>query len=101
MAQPAAIVKTQLFISRSPKDMALTDAVAACGTAFHQALALLYAPHKCFLALVNDNGRFEDSTGEIDASVVFEARIFNAAAELRWLNKEDGEGAAVVLVEGS
>lgn len=100
MAQAeSTIVETALFISRATKNQKLVDAITACGAAFHGAVALLYAPHKCFLATVNSNGKFQDNTSEIDASTVFEARVFNEAAELRWLNKENGKGAAVVLCE--
>src|SRR5689334_18803726 len=100
MAQDSsAIIEAKLFISRTTENRKLTEAMADCGITFHGAIALLYAPHKCFLAIVNSNGKFQDCKGEIDISTVFEARVFNEAAELRWLNKTNGEGAAVVLCE--
>ncbi|HEX8137549.1 MAG TPA: CRISPR-associated protein Csx19 [Pyrinomonadaceae bacterium] len=100
MAQTESnIVNTKLFISRAAKNRKLIDAITACGATFHGAIALLYAPHKCFLAIVNNRGKFEDDNGEINASAVFEARVFNSNAELRWLNQEDGAGAALVLCE--
>lgn len=49
--------------------------------------ALFYAPNRCFLALVDKNGNVEvkDNTNKFDLEKVFEARIFNETAELRWL----------------
>lgn len=95
------VVETELFISRASELIELADAMTACAPAFHSAIALLYAPHKCFLATVNNSNRFQDKNGEVDTSAVFEARVFNKTAELRWLNKENGKGEAVVLSEDS
>lgn len=113
MAQEQSInVETRLFISRTKENEKLKDALAKCGTTFHQAIGLLYAPHKCFLAIVKREGEewrfYEGSSSkesgkevvkekEISADSVFEARVFNSDAELRWLNKADGKGSAVVL----
>jgi CRISPR-associated protein (TIGR03984 family) len=100
MAQgQSTIIKTKLFISRATKNLELTQAVTDCGGIFDGAIALLYAPHKCFLATVNSDGKFKDHNGEIDTSLVFEARVFNQTAELRWLNEANGEGTAVVLCD--
>lgn len=102
MAQEQSIiVETNLFISRTAEPRKLTEAIEDCAEIFHGAIALLYSPHKCFLATVNSNGRFQDNKGEIDVKKesVFEARVFNEVAELRWLNEENGEGAARVLCE--
>ncbi|MGI8640721.1 MAG: type III-D CRISPR-associated protein Csx19 [Pyrinomonadaceae bacterium] len=46
---------------------------------------LLYASNKCFLGLVNKDGNVEVKSNELDLAKVFEARIFNGKAELRWL----------------
>src|SRR5947209_11880485 len=63
--------------------------------------ALLYAPRKRFLAVV-DGSKFRDEQNkEIDVrkEAVFEARVFNETAELRWLNETNGTGKTVVLCE--
>lgn len=96
------IVETRLFISRTVEHKTLSEALAACGGVFHGAFALLYAPQHCFLAKVNSSGKFENGNGKIidvEKEAVFEARLFNQDAELRWLNKENGAGGAVVLCE--
>lgn len=94
------IVETKLFISRATAKKSLLEAINDSGATFHRAFALLYAPHQCFLAKVN-SGKFEDYKGEIEVEkeAVFEARVFNPTAELRWLNKENGTGDAIVLCE--
>jgi len=49
--------------------------------------ALLYASAKCFLGLVDKDGNIEveDNADKLDLAKIFEARIFNENAELRWL----------------
>jgi len=49
--------------------------------------ALLYAPDKCYLALVDGSGKFEvrDNESRFDVEKLFEARVFNREKELRWL----------------
>lgn len=59
--------------------------------------AILYSPNKCFLALFK-NGQFYGENGAIDISNVFEARLFNKTAELRWL-KDGDMGTALILSE--
>ena len=96
------IVEIKLFISRAKVNKKLLEAITDAGATFNDAIALLYAPHKCFLAKVNSDGKFENNKGEVidvEKEAVFEARVFNAKAELRWLNKENGAGEAVVLCE--
>lgn len=63
--------------------------------------ALLYAPDKCRFALC-ENGLFRGPHGEtINVDRVYEARIFNDRAELRWLNDPTPQGnhRAVILVD--
>ena len=57
--------------------------------------AVLYAPDKCYLGLVNASGEFEvkDNVDRFDVNKVFEARVFNAEKELRWLK---GFGVAII-----
>lgn len=47
--------------------------------------ALLYASNKCFLGLVDKAGNIEVKSDNFALKKVFEARIFNDKAELRWL----------------
>ena len=114
MAEESKSVETKLFISRAEKKSlvkAVTSYVAAFNGKFEKAVALLYAPHKCFLAVVDKDGKLWAIDGdsqshdqaEIDVTqqAVFEARVFNELAELRWLNEADGEGPAVVLCESN
>jgi CRISPR-associated protein (TIGR03984 family) len=66
------------------------------------AIALLYSPDSCkFLRLLNSEFEYA-STKEREQhrlSSVFEARIFTPECELRWLNRENGKGDAVLLTE--
>jgi CRISPR-associated protein (TIGR03984 family) len=114
MAEESKSVETKLFISRAEKKTlaeAVTSYVAAFNGKFEKAVALLYAPHECFLAVVDKNGKLwgidRDSKSHDQAKIdvtqqaIFEARVFNESAELRWLNEADGKGAAVVLSESN
>ena len=52
--------------------------------------AIFYASNKCFLGLVNENGEIDvQNDKNFDINKVFEARIFNKNAELRWLKGFD------------
>ncbi len=74
----------------------------------HHAYALLYAPRRCHLALLKTGGKFygasfSHSNGAlheeaINPDSIYEARIFNSHAELRWLNHTDKEGGACVVL---
>lgn len=81
----------------------LQDSVNACQTVWEieGAIALLYSPAKCQFARLhceNDTVQFLDYIDQpIDITKVFEARIFNDDAELRWLNQECGKGRSVLL----
>lgn len=84
---------------RANKKMTLSDALTACLSVLStkKTVALLYTPQHCKLALL-ENGVLRQSKGEvIDLKEVFEARVFNEDAELRWLNEQDGSGRAVLL----
>jgi CRISPR-associated protein (TIGR03984 family) len=98
-----------LYLSRTKEDevrrldAALEDFVKGFGDAFPaETYAVLYAPGSCFLAKVS-GARFQSRKGEIDAvkEAVFEARVFNDTAELRWLNQANGMGPTVVLCENN
>jgi CRISPR-associated protein (TIGR03984 family) len=83
----------------------LQDSVHACQTVWEieGAIALLYSPRKCQFARLHcqtDTVQFLDyEDNSVDITNVFEARIFNDHAELRWLNQEKGRGRSVLLSE--
>jgi CRISPR-associated protein (TIGR03984 family) len=92
-----------LYISRTKNEeqISLTAAVKRFITGFgkdlsKQTFAVLYAPSKCHLAILQGQ-EFHDANGKIDTASVFEARVFNEKAEMRWLNIASGIGKAVVL----
>lgn len=66
-----------------------------------KAYAILYTPRDCHLLLVDKAGKFFDNDGEFMPQNVFEARIFNHKAELRWLNESDGRGKMAIISEKS
>lgn len=91
-----------LYSYRSKKPLSLSDAVSAYSTILEGAITLLYSPDSCkFLRL--SNSEFEYSSAKEREnhrlSNVFEARIFTPECELRWLNRKDGKGDAVLLTE--
>lgn len=53
--------------------------------------AIFYAPDKCFLGLIDIKGNVEvrDNSDKFNLDNVYEARIFNDKAELRWLKNAD------------
>lgn len=65
-----------------------------------KAYAILYTPKDCHLVLVDKNGKFFNEDGEFAPQSVFEARIFNEKAELRWLNESDGKGKMAIISDG-
>ena len=100
-------IATELFISRV-EHKTLTEAVKEYFKVCGQGFALLYSPKAAYLARLESDNRFVVSPGkepeptdftEQDWRYVFEARVFNETAELRWLNRENGKGAVVVLCE--
>lgn len=86
-------------------DTTLQESVNDCRTVWkiEGAIALLYSPRDCQFARLrcqDDTVQFLDHEDQpIDVSKVFEARIFNDQAELRWLNQECGKGRSVLLSE--
>jgi len=103
----AKIVEAKLFCSRA-EDKTLAQTVKEYFSVYGEGFALLYSPRSAYLATLKSENHFIASSGteispvtlrEKDWQDVFEARIFNDAAELRWLNRENGEGPAVVLCE--
>lgn len=83
---------------RKSQDISLQDAIAACQDHFQDsAIALLYSPTACQFAKLAGSS-LQGATGEdIKTDQIFEARIFNATSELRWLNISSGKGDAVLI----
>jgi CRISPR-associated protein (TIGR03984 family) len=101
-------MSAKLFIYKASKLMKLADALKEFFTKQKEnesAFALLYAPRQCYLALARKDGegaKFFNAKGEIkpeEVEDVFEARVFNSLAELRWLNERDGAGLARALAD--
>lgn len=64
------------------------------------AYALLYDPQRCCFAELTATGTLRDAQGEeVATATVFEAYLFNATAELRWLHQRAGGGRVAVLSE--
>jgi CRISPR-associated protein (TIGR03984 family) len=101
--------ETTLYRYRADGQMSLTTAIAASQEALEGAIALLYSPQSCTLARLASDGTLRDaSDGEafqgnraLDLTDVFEARLFNAVCELRWLNRLAGVGDAALIAEAA
>lgn len=69
------------------------------------AIAVLYSPEECIFARFDNNElkRFNHKSHKEEVictdKFIFEARIFNENCELRWLNKSNGKGRAVILLD--
>jgi CRISPR-associated protein (TIGR03984 family) len=65
-------------------------------------IALLYSPQSCQLARLKE-GQLEDYHNQPinNWREIFEARIFNPETELRWLNRNQGKGEAVLITEAT
>lgn len=87
-------------------NIALPEAIRACADVLGGAFALLYTPSWCRVAyfaggtleLMAGNGERQELTPD-GLSEVYEARLFNQTAELRWLHKLAGYGVSVLLSE--
>jgi CRISPR-associated protein (TIGR03984 family) len=86
---------------RTQKDISLRDAIENCQDCFGTAVGLFYSPESCFLGQVTGTTVTNSKNSIVDLNRVFEARIFNADYELRWLNDRGGQGTAVLLSEQS
>jgi CRISPR-associated protein (TIGR03984 family) len=94
--------QTTLYTYQS-KNTTLAEAVANCSDDLEGAVALLYCPRECRLATFKAGSLHDVHDREIPLNYgnfgIFEARIFNSACELRWLNHQGGEGKAVLISE--
>ncbi len=100
---------------RVGEDLTLRDALRRCAAVLKpskslETVSLLYSPERCRFAVLAVEGAanetavqlLDEQGNEIAASFldrVFEARVFNPRAELRWLHKSAGKGAAALLSE--
>lgn len=92
---------TTLYSWRAENLATLTEVLKSCQSYLVDGIGLVYSPSSCEFVRVED-GELKNCTGErIDYSTIFEARIFNETAELRWLNEEGGLGIGVLLSEAS
>jgi CRISPR-associated protein (TIGR03984 family) len=86
---------TTLYGRTSKINISLSEALEKCKSELTDAVAILYSPSFCKFA------KFENGTlsliGENSISTVFEARVFNKNAELRWLNVFNSQGRAVLI----
>jgi CRISPR-associated protein (TIGR03984 family) len=81
----------------------LSDVLTAFAsvTGEEPATAILYSPERCYLAIFS-KGLLQGHDGQpLDITSVFEVRVFNETAELRWLNDPGAEQRhrAVILTE--
>jgi CRISPR-associated protein (TIGR03984 family) len=88
-----------ILYGRSQNNMTLREAIAACQLCFGDAVGLFYSPESCSLGKVTGTSVTDSGNADVNLERVFEARIFNADYELRWLNKRGGNGLAVLLSE--
>ncbi len=84
---------------RRQEKMTLAAAIAACEPCFDDAIGLFYSPESCVLSQIQATAVTGSDGQPTHLDRVFEARIFNADYELRWLNQHSGEGIAVLLSE--
>ncbi len=76
------------LFTRTKQAISVADSLKAFGAVLgsEHATAILYSPRWCKLAKW-ESARLTGPNGQaVDVSSVFEVRLFNAAAELRWLN---------------
>jgi CRISPR-associated protein (TIGR03984 family) len=91
-----------LFVYTRQK-LALNEALSAFAALIdaNRATAILYSPRRCELATLAEGALQGWDSQPVDIRSVFEARVFNETAELRWLNDPGPEQChrAVILTE--
>lgn len=102
----AVATKTKLY-RQSQQDISLEDALNQVQDLMPGAIALLYSPEACSFGRLESDGRvticrngeqgWQEQT--LDLSPVFEVRVFNERAELRWLSIPGSKGKAVLISE--
>lgn len=64
------------------------------------AVAMVYATNRCYFARLQTGGQLIDKDGySPNLKYVYEARVFNDKAELRWWHTGSGTGDAALLME--
>ena len=98
--KPIHLTPATLY-GRAVDDIKLEHALRAVASVFDgaDAVALLYSARKCQLARLRAGALTDSHEQAVDLNGIFEARIFNEKAEFRWLNRQDGQGRAVLLSE--
>ncbi|WP_448604651.1 type III-D CRISPR-associated protein Csx19 [Thermoleptolyngbya sp.] len=92
---------------QSEQDISLEKALNQVKDLMPGAIALFYSPQACRFGRLEPDGQVTICTNSkqgwqaqtLDLSPVFEARIFNEQAELRWLKVPRQNGRAVLLTE--
>lgn len=91
----------KLFIlkaSNKPLTDVVSDFIKACQSL--KTYALFYAPQHCYLALWEEReAKWKEGDKAVSLTAVYEARIFNEVAELRWHHDGAGLGRVVVITE--
>jgi CRISPR-associated protein (TIGR03984 family) len=89
----------RILYSRTAADIRLSDALTKCAELFPDGVGLFYSPITCQFGKIQANTITDKEDKILDLAKIFEARIFNSQAELRWLNRSNGMGNAVLLSE--
>jgi len=84
---------------RAMDGVTLASAIQGTGHTLTGAIAILYAPARCHLGRLEDGEVRDESGVPVALDPVYEARLFNQKAELRWLHDGQGLGRAVWLSE--
>jgi CRISPR-associated protein (TIGR03984 family) len=83
----------------SLNSVTLLEALEQYRKCFDTAVGLFYSPAKCHFGKVRGQTVAKEQGEVADLTGVFEARIFNENAEMRWLQQSAGLGKAVLLFE--
>jgi CRISPR-associated protein (TIGR03984 family) len=92
----ALLIYTRLELALANTLRAFTPFVGS-----QSATAILYSPKRCCLATFSAGALHGPDGQPLDIGAVFEARVFNETAELRWLNDPgpDQRHRAAILTE--
>lgn len=90
---------TILYGRASKSNISLLEALEKCKGILAGAVAIIYSPSFCKFAKFENGKLMDEKLQELDIKTVFEARVFNPHAELRWLNVSNGQGRAVLISE--
>lgn len=94
-------MKSATLYAQSFEDISLEDVIAQSQSYFDNisTIGLFYSPNQCCFGQWNTDGFYQSNQQHLNLSLVFEARIFNSDYELRWLNRANRIGQAVLLSE--